>query len=183
MALLREKHRPPPIEVVEVGEKPVPFLRPLEWVATALRSFRERPLPGTYVTEARPTFDLFGTHAIENVQFETVAGPLAQIEVLSAAVPEGKYRQYLSMAYSHDDPTDRLAFAERVVSFGGTFPFVPLDDLEVQVRGHWRVVRNVTVPPGGFIGAQVNSLAAAARLTLISVFVEYDVGETYGAIS
>jgi len=175
--------RPEPVEVVDVGSRPVPFLRPLEWVATALRTFRERPLPSTYTTEARPVFDLFGTHRIEEVVYEKVSGNLVQLEVLSSKVPETKYRQYLSMAYSHDDPISRLVFAERQVSFGGTFPFIPLDDLEIQATNHWRVVRNVTVPPGGRIGAQVNSLAAAARITLISLYVEYAIGEPYGAIS
>jgi len=179
----RSPPKPPPIEVVDVGEGRVRFLRPFEWLAVALRSFRERPLPSTYETSVQPVFDLFGNQRIEQVQYEQVNGTLALIEVLSAKVPADKYRFYLSMAYSHDDPTSRLAFAERQVSDGGTFPFAPLDDLEIQLTNHWRVVRNVTVPPEGRIGAQVNSLAVGARITLRSLFVELDVGEPHGDIS
>ncbi len=59
----------PPIEVVDVGGRVVPFLRPLEWIATALKTFRERPLPATYKTDVQPVFDLFGNARIEQVQF------------------------------------------------------------------------------------------------------------------
>lgn len=161
----------------------MPFLRPLEWIAVTLKSFRERPLPAAYKTEVQPVFDLFGNHRVEQVQYEQVNGTPGLIEVLSAKVPADKYRFYLSMAYSHDDPTDRIIFAERQVVDAGVFPFAPLDDQEVRSQGQWRVVRNVTVPPEGRIGAQVNSLIGAARITLRSLFVELDIGEPHGDIS
>jgi len=161
----------------------VPFLRPLEWIATALRTFRERPLPATYKTDVQPVFDLFGNARIEQVQFEQINGTLGLIEVVTPSVAEDKYRLYLSMAYSHDDPSSRLMFAERVVSVSGVFPFAPLSDLVVQDTNHWRVVRNVSVPPGGRIGAQVDSLVGGARITLRNLFVELDVGEPHGDIS
>jgi len=180
----RQPPKPPPIEVDDVGRNRVPFLRPLEWIAVALRSFREKPLPSAYFTEAQPVFDLFGNARIEDVQFEQVLGTLGLLEVTSAAVPAGKYRLYLSFAYSHDDPiVPRDIFAERVVSVAGFFPFAPLDDLETRGPGDWRVVRNVTVPPEGNIGAQVNALTVGSRITLRSLFVEMDVGEPHGDIS
>ena len=179
----RSPPKPPPIEVVDVGAKSVPFLRPLEWIAVTLRSFRERPLPSTYATEAQPVFDLFGNARIAEVQYEQIDGALGDIEVLSPVVAADKYRLYMSMAYSHDDPTARLAIAQRVVSASGTFPFAPLDDTALQPANEWRVVRNVTVPPEGRIGAQVDVLVDGARITLRSLFVELDVGEPHGAIS
>lgn len=179
----RAPPEPPPIKVENVGANRVPFLRPLEWIAVALRSFREKPLPSTYFTDAQPVFDLFGNARIAEVQFERVMGGVGDIEVVSALVPANKYRLYLSMAYSHDDPIPRLTFAERVVSVGGTFPFAPLDDVETQITGQWRVVRNATVPPQGQIGAQVDLLSGGARITLLSLFVEMDVGEPHGDIS
>jgi len=182
----RAPPKPPPIEVENVHRNRVPFLRPLDWIATALRSFREKPLPSTYLTDAQPVFDLFGNARIAQVQFDQVDGPLGQLEVVTAAVPANKYRLYLSMAYRHDDLISHLSFAERVISqpipLGG-FPFAPLDDTENQVSGSWRVVRNTTVPPLGNIGAQVDALGGGARITLLSLFVELDVGEPHGNIS
>jgi len=182
----RAPPKPPPIEVDDVGRNRVPFLRPLEWIAVALKSFREKPLPSTYLTDAQPVFDLFGNARIEQVQFDQVDGPLGDIEVLTAPTPANKYRLYLSMAYKHDDPVSRLSFAERVVSVPapiGGFPFAPLDDMETQVTDIWRVVRNATVPPLGRIGAQVDVIGLGARITLLSLFVEMDVGEPHGDIS
>jgi len=179
----REPPKPRPIEVDDVGRNRVPFLRPLEWIAVALRSFREKPLPSAYFTDAQPVFDLFGNARIEQVQFEQIDGALGLIEVVSTVVPANKYRLYLSMAYSHDDLIPRFSFAERVVSVGGGFPFAPLDDRESQSAGDWRVVRNVTVPPEGTIGAQLNALTGGTRITLRSLFVEMDVGEPHGDIS
>ncbi len=161
-------------------------MRPLEWIAVTLRSFREKPLPSTYLTDAQPVFDLFGNARIENVQFEQVDGTLGDIEVLSSQTPANKYRLYLSMAYQHDDLAARLIFAERVVSVPapiGGFPFAPLSDVESKTAGQWRVVRNASVPPLGRIGAQVDVLGGGARITLLSLFVELDVGEPHGDIS
>ncbi|MEE9263823.1 MAG: hypothetical protein V3V11_05155, partial [Vicinamibacteria bacterium] len=75
----REPPKPPPIEVDDIGRNRVPFLRSLNWMATALRTFREKPLPSTYFTDAQPVFDLFGNARIEQVQFEQVLGTLGQI--------------------------------------------------------------------------------------------------------
>jgi len=182
----RAPPKPPPIEVDDVGRNRVPFLRPLDWIATALRTFREKPLPSTYLTDAQPVFDLFGNARIEQVQFEQVNGVLGQIEVLSSETPVNKYRLYLQMAYRHDDIVSRVSFAERTITqpipIGG-FPFAPLDDSETQVALFWRVVRNATVPPLGRIGAQVDALGGGARITLLSLFVEMDVGEPHGDIT
>ncbi|MEE8608027.1 MAG: hypothetical protein V3S55_10490 [Nitrospiraceae bacterium] len=181
----REPPKPPPIEVDDVGRGRVPFLRPLEWIAVALRSFREKPLPSTYFTDAQPVFDLFGNARIEQVQHEQVLGTLGQIEVLTSQTPANKYRLYLQMAYMHDDIGSHVSFAERQVGpvpIGG-FPFAPLDDSETQVPLFWRVVRNATVPPLGRIGAQVDAMGGGGRITIVALFVEMDVGEPHGDIS
>ncbi len=182
----RAPPKPPPIEVDDVGRNRVPFLRPLEWIAVALRSFREKPLPSTYLTDAQPVFDLFGNARIEQVQFEQVNGTLGQIEVLTSQTPANKYRLYLSMAYMHDDIVSHVSFAERVISVPvpiGGFPFAPLDDSETQVPLFWRVVRNSTVPPLGRIGAQVDAMGGGGRITVVALFTEMDVGEPHGDIS
>ena len=182
----REPPKPPPIEVDATPKNRVPFLRPLEWIAVALRAFREKPLPSTYLTDAQPVFDLFGNARIEQVQVDQVLGSLGQIEVLSSQTPPNKYRLYLSMAYMHDDIVSHVSFAERVVSLPvpiGGFPFLPLDDSETQVPLFWRVVRNATVPPLGRIGAQVDAMGGGGRITLVGLFVEMDVGEPHGDIS
>jgi len=103
MALRRGPPKRPPVDVVDVGTRTVPFLRPLEWVATALRTFRERPLPGSYTTEAVPTFDLFGTAQLQNYQVEVVVGGVGALEVTGSQVATDKWRQYLSISVNHDD--------------------------------------------------------------------------------
>ena len=180
--------RTEPVEVVEVGSKPVPFLRPLEWVATALRTFRERPLPSTYTTESRPTFDLFGTSRLPEFQVETIAGGAGQIEVTGSRVDANRWRQYLSASVSHDDTTGGftafITFIRVVQDELGAFPQFPFEESRIALAaGDVFAVRNVSIPPGGFIGASIPAFAAGAQMTLITLFVEYDVGEPHGGIS
>lgn len=184
----REPPKPPPVEVDDVGRSRVPFLRPLEWMATALRSFREKPLPSTYFTDAQPVFDLFGTAQFENYTVEVVAGALGGIEVTGSRVPADSWRQYLSASVSHDDGTPgfsrEIQFIRVVQDSLLGFPSltfavsrVPLLALDVMA------VRNVSIPPDGRIGANLASIGAGARLTLRTLFVDYAIGEPPGGIS
>jgi len=180
--------RPEPVEVVDVGSRPVPFLKPFEWVATALRTFRERPLPSTYTTESRPTFDLFGTSRLPEYTVEVIAGTLAAIEVTGSKTPVDRWRQYLSASVSHDDGTPGFAafltFNRVVQDPTLGFPLLPFEESRVALSANQVLaVRNVSIPPDGRIGATIPSIAIGARLTLRTLFVEYSIGEPYGNIS
>jgi len=162
----------------------VPFLRPFEWVATALRTFRERPLPSTYTTESRPTFDIFGTSRFPEYQVEVVFGGAGNLEVTGSRVPTDRWRQYLSAAISHDDPTARVVTFSRVVpapTLG--FPILVFDVSAPLATGIVHAVRNLSVPPDGRIAAQVTTILIGAQLSLRTLFVEFPIGEPYGAIS
>ena len=176
--------RPDPIEVIEVGEKPVPFLRPFDWVATALRSFRERPLPGTYITEAAPGFDLFAMSRVGEMRAELINGGLGLVEVTGARVARDKWRQYLSVSVSHDDATSRQMTLTRVIQDDALgFPILPFAVSAVLAAGLTFQERLVTVPPDGRIGATVPAIAVGSQLFLRSLFIEYDVGEPSGDVS
>lgn len=185
MALRKPPPKRPPVDVVDVGTRTVPFLRPLEWVATALRTFRERPLPGSYTTEAVPTFDLFGTSALPNYTVENVDGGLGALEVTGSRVDSDKWRQYLSVSVSHTDIVSREVQMIRVVedptlgfpSLTFAVSRVPLDPGRVMAE------RNVSVPPTGRIGASVNSMGGGSRLVLNTLFIDFAIGEPYGAVS
>ncbi len=180
--------RPEPVEVVDVGSRPVPFLKPFEWVATALRTFRERPLPSTYTTESRPTFDIFGTSRLPEYTVEIVLGGVGNIEVTGSRTPTDKWRQYLSASVSHDDGTPGFArfltFMRVVQEPTLGFPVLPFEESRVALfAADVFAVRNVSVPPDGRIGVSIPSIGAGAQMTLRTLFVEYSIGEPYGAIS
>jgi len=188
MVHVREAPKPEPVEVREVGSRPVPFLRPLEWVATALRTFRERPLPSTYTTESRPTFDLFGTSRLPEHGAEVILGGVGNIEVTGARVAADKWRQYLSASVSHDDGTPGftafLSFIRVVQDETLGFPQLPFEVSRIELgAGDVFAVRNVSVPPDGRIGVSIPSIGVGAQLTLRTLFVEYSIGEPYGGIS
>lgn len=176
---------PKPIVVEVVGEKTVPFLRPLDWVATALRSFRERPLPGTYSTEAQPTFDLFGTAKLPDYAVEVVAGGLGGLEVFGSRIPANKWRQYLSVAVSHDDgaASHILTFVRNIQDDTLGFPNLQFETSLALPAAVFFTARNVSVPPDGRIGSEVAAMGAGARMTLRSVFLELDIGEPTGGVS
>ena len=162
----------------------MPFLRPFEWVATALKTFRERPLPSTYTTESRPTFDIFGTSRFPEYQVEVVDGGANNIEVVGSKVPTDRWRQYLSASISHDDATLRIVTFSRVLqdpTLG--FPILVFDVSAPLASGILHAVRNLSMPPDGRIAAQVPALTLGAQLFLRTVFVDYLIGEPYGAIS
>ncbi len=173
-----------PIEVIEVGEAPVPFLRPFDWVATALRSFRERPLPGTYVTQAAPGFDLFAMSRVGEMRAEVVNGGVGNIEVTGARVAALRWRKYLSVSVSHDDLTSRVIQLTRVIQDDALgFPILPWAVSGPLAAGVILLGQNVTVPPDGRIGATVPAIGVGNQLTLRSLFIEYDVGEPSGDVS
>jgi len=176
--------KPPPIEVVEVGEKPVPFLRPFDWVATALRSFRERPLPGTYITQASPGFNLFGTSRLPFYTVEVVDGGVGSLEVLGSRVASDKWRQYLSVDVRHDDGGNvhDVRFVRVVQDTTLGFPEVAFDSQELATDVHF-TARNISVPPDGRIGAQLTAIGIGAQLFLRALFIEYDIGEPSGDVS
>ena len=176
--------KPAPIEVVEVGEKPVPFLRPFDWVATALRSFRERPLPGTYVTQAAPGFDLFATSRLPFYTVEVVAGGVGNLEVVGSRVAADKWRQYLSVDVRHDDGGNvhDVRFVRVLQDTALGFPEVAFDSREIATDVHF-TARNISVPPDGRIGAQLSVIGIGAQLFLRALFIEYDIGEPSGDVS
>ena len=177
--------KPDPVEVVDVTEKPVPFLRPLDWIATTLRSFRERPLPGTYSTEARPTFDLFGTSMLEQYGVESIAGGVGNLEVFGAKISGTSWRQYLSVAVVHDDgaASHEIRFTRIVQDDTLGFPAIAFAVSDPLATGEFFTARNVSVPPEGRISARLDAIGAGAQMTLTTLFVEMDVGEPYGNIS
>ncbi len=180
--------RPEPVEVVDVGSRPVPFLKPFEWVATALRTFRERPLPSTYTTESRPTFDIFGTSRLPEYTVEVIAGGVGNLEVVGSRTPTDKWRQYLSASVSHDDGTPGFAqfltFIRVVQDPTLGFPQLPFEESRVLLSSSdLFVVRNVSIPPDGRIGVSIPSIGAGAQMFLRTLFVEYSIGEPTGGIS
>lgn len=176
--------KPRPVEVIEVGEAPVPFLRPFDWVATTLRSFRERPLPSTYITQASPGFDLFGTSRLPEYGVEVITGALGALEVFGARVATDKWRQYLSMSVSHDDVVALRMRLNRVVQDDTLgFPTLPFAVSLPFPAGTIFAARNASVPPNGRISGTVRVLNPAARLTLETLFIEYDIGEPSGDVS
>lgn len=172
---------PPPVEVRDVSQSPVPILRALEWIPLAFRAFRERPIPGSYGSEIRPTFDAFGTSRLNDVQFESFNGGVGNIEALLTQVPEGKYRHYLSLAFQHDDAAaTHVLFPIIVVNENGTFPQTAIDDPArngAAPNGEWFTVRNVVVPPEARIGAAVEAIGAGAQIFLRALWIEAFVGE------
>jgi len=176
--------KPEPVEVIEVGEAPVPFLRPFDWVATSLRSFRERPLPSTYITQASPGFDLFGTSRLPEYEVERIFGGPNQLEVFGSKVPARKWRQYLSVAVSHDDTTPRVFTFSRVVQDNVLgFPAIPFSASELVAKSLVFTARNISVPPDGRISAKITTLTLGAEMFLQTLFIEYDVGEPSGDVS
>lgn len=177
----RAPPKPPPIEVVDVGDKKVPFLRPLEWIAVALRSFRERPLPSTYSTEVQPAFDIFGSARLPEFRVEEILGALGGLEANGARVGAEVFRLYMSFAAFHTDAIAHDLLFSRVVpdpTLG--FPTMPLKVFHQIPTSEWNAVENLIIPPDGRANVTVNlpsSMGVAARITLRGVFIEFQVGE------
>ncbi|MEE8538827.1 MAG: hypothetical protein V3S54_03350 [Woeseiaceae bacterium] len=173
----REPPKPPPIEVDDVGRNRVPFLRSLEWIATALRTFREKPLPSTYFTDVQPVFDLFGSARSSEMQFATFGSLLGGIELAHARVAAGRVRQYLSMEYSHDDLVNHVLRPGRVIDTATGFPFAAMRDGISVSDVEPLSIRNFTIGPGSRAAVQADAMGAGARLTLSLVWIEVPLGE------
>jgi len=165
-------------------QRSVPFLRPFEWVATALTSFREKPLPSAYTPTAQPTFDLFGTSRLPELEVERIFGGADQLEVFGSKVPADKWRQYLSVAVSHDDAISRIFTFSRVVQDNVLgFPAIPFAASLVLAKNLVFAERNISVPPDGRISAKITTLTLGSEMFLQTLFIEYDLGEPSGGVS
>ncbi len=169
-------------------QRSVPFLRPFEWVATSLTSFREKPLPSAYTPTATPTFDLFGSSRLVDFEVEDIPGDLGSIEVVGAKVALNKYRIYLSVDVFHDDVSDHKLLFSRVVpdpTLG--FPIVVFGtSLKGVVANEHVAFQNILIPPDGRIECLASlpaTMGAGNRLTLRNMFIEMDLGEPAGGVT
>jgi len=164
-------------------QRSVPFLRPFEWVATALTSFRERPLPSAYTPTVQPTFDLFSTSRLGQFEVEDVLGDLGSIEVFGPRIALDKYRLYMSVDVFHDDAVNdhKFLFSRVVPDPTIGFPFVVFETSLKGVTVNEHVaVQNVLVPPDGRIDVVVSipaSMPAGSRITMRNLFIEFEIGE------
>ncbi len=170
----------------EGGNEPVQILRPFRWLATALQTFRQRPLPGVYAPIVTPTIDTFGTEAYgAQVQFASDQSPLGGIELLHSRIALDRIRFYISMEWFHDDVagTIRQLAPIRVGEFAGGFPqqlIGPTVGLDGDGGGEdqQREARQSVIGlPGGFVGVRAGAMGVGARLTLRVTFIEFPVGE------
>ena len=162
-----------------------PFRRVFDWVSVALTPLGLTITPTEILPVVSPTFDLFGSSQARLTQAATVLGTLGAIEVVHSRVPIGRVRVYQAMEYLHDDPTTHFLTAGRVITTppGPSFPFTGLRDQVRALTGDRFAVRNVTVPPQGWIGCQANGMAAGTRITLRVQWVELSLGEYLVGIS
>jgi len=163
-------------------QRSVPFLRPFEWLATALQTFRERPLPSSFTPTVQPTFDLFSSSRIGQFQVENILGVLGAIEVFGPRVDVTKYRLYLSCDVFHSDAAAHKLLFNRVVPDAILgFPTVVFatSDTGIVLDEHV-AVQNILVPPDGRMACTVSlpaTMGGASRLQMRSLFIEFDIGE------
>lgn len=157
----------------------VQIMRQFGWVAPVLTTFRERPLPGSYVPKLNAGFDIFGTSRIGEVQYATLVSAVAAIELTHTKVPVDRWRHYMTMNYQHDDAiTQQVLTPGIVLSDTSGFPFVGIAGAAVTTEDRPRNVRNIVVPPLGFIGVQAGAMGAGSVLKLDVIWIEYPVGES-----
>lgn len=148
-------------------------------------TFRERPLPGSYLPVIAPTFDIFGSERLPETQNFTVVGALGGIEVTDGPVPEDKWRFVISMFGLHTDAVSQLLAPIRVVPSGGTFPQAPFES-DRSVPGFFQLsTRMFACPPNSFYGFKSTAMGAFAQLAIGGLFIDFDIGEypTFGAQS
>jgi len=169
-------------------QRSVPFLRPFAWVATALTSFREKPLPSAYTPTATPTFDLFGSSRLVDFQVENIQGDIGSIEILGPRVAVDKYRIYLSVDVFHTDVSGHKMLFSRVVpdpTLG--FPVVTFaTSLKGVIANEHVSVQNILIPPDGRIECVASlpaTLSGGSRLTFRNMFIEMDIGEPAGGVT
>lgn len=152
------------------------------------RSLDQRSAPAagldSYWTDISPVVSIFGTARLDEVSFADVSGTLGQVEATHTQVPENTVRHYLCMQYSHDDGASARFLAPVLIVGDPTgFPACALDDAESVISGQLRAIRNVVVPPRGFIGARISTIGVGARIILRVVFVDLDLGEYLEGVS
>ena len=174
----------PAVRVQEVGRKGVQMLRPFEWVAKVFQSFRDRPLPASYKTEVQPVFDVFGTERVGQFQIDTALGALGGLEAFGTKVPGDRYRFYLSAHAFHSDfgISHHMWFNRVLPDPALGFPSMAFDTGSIFATPAFQLfaTRNVTLPPEGRISVQSAVIGALARLFLVTVFIEYPIGEPSG---
>ncbi len=156
-----------------------PFRRVFDWFSLALEPLGLTITPTDIFPAVSPTVDVFGSSQLRVTQAATVLGALGSIEVVHTRVPLGRIRIYQAMEYSHDDPIAHVLTAGRVITSapGPGFPFIALRDEEAAATGVRFAVRNVTVPPQGWIGVQAEAMSVGTRITLRVQWVELFLGE------
>lgn len=171
----------PAVPVTDVNVRPVPFLRPFEWMAPAFKTFREQPLPSSYLTEAVPGFDVFGTSRVEEYQVERVLAAAGLNEVTGSKVDADKYRMYLSVSFFHTHVANLLLQAGRVVpdpTLG--FPFMAFQSQFIGTPNQIYAIANVIIPPEGRFAVQSQGIGVGAQLQINTLFIEYFIGEPHG---
>ncbi len=152
--------------------------RAVRWMAKVLTANRDAlPFPQGITDQINPVIDVFGSQRISELQVATVLGGSAQIEVFHTAVPEDRVRQYLSMEFSHDDPTARRVRAGRIFATDTGFPFAGMQDEVLATAGEFFAVRNFTVGPGSRAAARADAIAVGTQLTLTVSWIEAPLGE------
>ncbi len=152
--------------------------RAIRWMAKTLTANRDAlPFPSGITDQINPVIDVFGSQRIEELQFETVLGTLAAIEVTHGPVPDDQVRHYLSMEYASSDAAGVDLRAGRVVPTSTGFPFAALADQVTAPANQTFAVRNFTVPPRGFAAVQATAMAAGARMTITLLWIDAPLGE------
>ncbi len=168
-------HRPPKFPTL------VGFTRALDWIGRALTANQDAfTMPSAFWDTVSPTVDAFGSSRINEIQFAQVNGALAGIETLHTRVPADRQRLYLAMEWSHDDigflrPTRsvRVLTTDQML-----FPAVGIQDQHTAaIAQEVFAVRNVVVPPLGWIGVRTTGLGVGARNVIRVIWAEYPVGE------
>jgi len=140
------------------------------------------PIPQGITDQVNPTIDIFGSQRAGEIQVADVLGVTGALEAFHTRVPEDSVRQYLSMEFFCDDPTDRRMRAGRIFTTSAGFPFAGMQDEVVAVAGEIHAVRNFTVPPLARAAVQVDGIAIGARLRLTVVWIETPLGEYVNSI-
>ncbi len=152
--------------------------RAITWIARALTANRDgNPVPAGFIDFILPNVDIFGSQRMEEVQIATVIGVAESIEESHSPVPEGRIRFYLSMSYTHDDPTDRALIPGRIIPTATGFPFAGFRDQMVVPTNRTFAVRGVTVGPGSRIAVRSNAMGVGTRMSLTVAWIEMPLGE------
>jgi len=152
--------------------------RAIRWMARTLTANRDAlPFPRGITDQINPVIEIFGSQRMGEVQFATVAGALAGIEVFHTAVEPDEVRLYLSMHYTHDDPVARFLLPGRIIPTATGFPFAGFrDQLSVPPNNNF-AVRDIMLGPGHRIAVRANAMGPGARMTIVMAFIEMPLGE------